>query len=96
MGVGNTLLIIVLIISASWYIFPDAFDNIKEGLWNRITDNEENQLDYVITDEGKDYGKIFGHLDCKLDSDCEKEFDIQGIVCSNKGNCIVEVANGTI
>jgi hypothetical protein len=96
MGVGNTLLVIGLILGALWLIFPEDFSKGVDTTWDKIQDirSSNSEPDYTLTTEGKDYGKIYGHLDCVMDSDCEQAFEMEDLICTDEGTCLMVTNNG--
>ncbi len=95
MGLFKTIFMIGIIIFCVAYFLPNVYETGKNGAFAKISEvlsgEIEDRLDYEITEDGKDYGKIFGYKKCTMDLDCEKYFKIEDMMCSVNGTCYVEV-----
>ncbi len=91
MGFGaNALIIVTIIILISVY-YPDTYNDGRE--W--VTDTTQNlikndgKFNFTESTEGRDYGKILGHLDCKYDIDCIDFFGINNMECTINNTCFI-------
>jgi hypothetical protein len=103
MGFSETIMWVVIILVAMYFFTPTLFDktiDTAKDVFGSFADGEKEtskkdsnkdtqQLNqYNKTTEGKDYGKILGHMDCVMDSDCVFFFEIDGMVCNAANHCI--------
>jgi hypothetical protein len=98
MSFTRFVIYIVFGIIAIAILFPNVYHNGKawalDTLQETMSDAISNKLKYTETEDGKDYGKIFGIFGCDSDAECQKYFRINGIQCSVNETCYVGSTNG--
>jgi len=99
---GEIIMWFIIILVGLYFFAPTQFEQIKDGFFNIMDDifkkgtdkvKEEvkdgiTEFEFNETEQGNDYGKILGHMDCVMDSDCVFFFDIQEMICNEEAHCI--------